>query len=87
MRAVKQTSVQFALALAAFVAGMFAGGARDRTEEPPPATVGVPVPSGNFEDVEIRMRSTMGTTFRLLCDLVLTPDEVPDRADCQYTDP
>jgi hypothetical protein len=87
MRAAVQVSTQFALALAAFIAGMAAGGARDQTEELPPRTVGIPVASGSFEDVEMSVESSMGPTFRWVCDLHLTPDGLPDRAECRYRDP
>jgi hypothetical protein len=74
------------LAVAAvFVAGLWIGGWDDQTETP--AAVQIPVPDGDFDDVQMTMESSSGGEFRLLCDMHFNLDPTaPHTAECEYTD-
>ena len=85
MRAVGWALIQLSLMIVAFAAGYFGRGMFD--QEKPQMVMRIPAASGEFQDVEMRMKSSSGPVFRLTCDLFLTADSEPDWIECQYRDP
>lgn len=85
MTAPQVWAFNFILVMIMFMLGMWIGGLEDPTMAIEPNVVEVEVPTGDVEDVVMRMESTMGTTFSFLCDIHLTLEG--NTAECEYTEP
>jgi hypothetical protein len=69
--------------VAIFAGGFILGGHLEPT--PPPVVVETPspVPYGDFNDVSLDMKTTMGNTWFWLCDLHFPPPPEPRTAECE----
>jgi hypothetical protein len=80
--------LNFLLVTLVLLGGIWIGSLDDPSEIPPPEQVMVPTMEGDFDDVEMSVRSTSGNTWRWLCDMHFNvdPNKV-DTAECDYTEP
>ena len=68
-----------------FLAGIYAGGYFfSETIEKEPRIRTVLLPAGDFNDVQMQMRTSMGNTWRWLCDVHFSA--AGNSAECEHTD-
>lgn len=77
----------FAVTVFAFLVGIWVGSVDDETETPPPKVEYVEVLSGDFNDVPLTMKTSMGITWRYLCDMHFTKAPRDEHtAECEHTE-